>query len=111
MDIHAYPTDAQTPVDGAEAARIAAQHLPAEPPGTDRHIIEFPEGFTVFAVRPLHAPPDRPIPVDGSVHVIDKATGAVSYWPTYPSDVIAEQYRRLLSTGRLIVDDEWPEQD
>ncbi|MFE7719990.1 hypothetical protein ACFU44_13220 [Nocardia rhizosphaerihabitans] len=103
MDIHAYPTDAQTPVDRAEATRIAADHLPPIP-DTDHHIVEFTGGFVVFAVRPLHAPPDRPLPVGGSVHVIDKATGAVSYWPTYPCGVIAAQY----ATARVVVDDEWP---
>ncbi|MFF2086038.1 hypothetical protein ACFVVM_19860 [Nocardia sp. NPDC058176] len=111
MDIHAYPTGAHTPVDREEAARVAAEHLPAETPGTDRHIVEFADGFTVFDVRPLHAPPDRPIPVGGSVHVIDKATGAVSYWPTYPSEAIAAQYALMRESGRLIVEESWPDPD
>ncbi|MFC6011049.1 hypothetical protein [Nocardia lasii] len=107
MDIHAYPTDAQTPVDLAEASRIAAEHLPAELPGHTREIIEFTSGFTVFAVAPLHAPPDRPVPIGGSVYVIDKATGAVSFWPTYPSDTVAATY----ATGRVIIAETWPDQD
>lgn len=111
MDIHAYPTDAHTPVDQEEATRIAAEHLPAEMPETDRHIVEFADGFTVFDVLPLHAPPDRPIPVGGSVHVIDKATGAVSFWPTYPSGVIAAQYALMRQLGQLIVEESWPDQD
>lgn len=111
MDIHAYPTDAQTPVDLAEATRVAADHLPADLPGHDRQIVEFADGFTVFAVQPLHAPPDRPIPIGGSVYVIDKATGAISFWPTYPTGVIAAQYALLLAAGRLVVADAWPDQD
>ncbi|APE36360.1 hypothetical protein BOX37_23215 [Nocardia mangyaensis] len=111
MDIHAYPTDARTPVDREEAIRIAAEHLPGEIPETDRHIVEFADGFTVFDVRPLHAPSDRPIPVGGSVHVIDKETGAVSFWPTYPSDLIAAQYALMRESGRLIVEANWPDPD
>ena len=107
MDIHAYPTDAQTPVDRAEAIRIAAEHLPADPSGHEREIIEFDAGFTVFAIAPLHAPPQRPVPIGGSVYVIDKATGAVSFWPTYPSDTVAAKY----ATGRVIVAETWPDQD
>ncbi|MBW0270742.1 hypothetical protein ATM97_06905 [Nocardia sp. MH4] len=107
MDIHAYPTDAQTPVDRAEATRIAADHLPPPIPATDRHIVEFAGGFVVYEVRPLHAPVDRPLPIGGSVYVIDKATGAVSYWPTYPCSAVAERYE----AGRVIVEDDWPEQD
>ncbi|MBC7305022.1 MAG: hypothetical protein H5T78_29255 [Nocardia sp.] len=111
MDIHAYPTDAQTPVDQAEAIRIAAEHLPADAPGHDRQIVEFADGFAVFAVEPLHAPPDRPIPVGGSVYVIDKQTGAVSFWPTYPSEVVAAHYTLLHAAGRLVVADAWPDQE
>ncbi|MFD3703972.1 hypothetical protein ACFWUP_12540 [Nocardia sp. NPDC058658] len=111
MDIHAYRTDALTPVDRAEATRVAAEYLPADQPGHDRKIVEFADGFAVFAVQPLHAPPDRPIPIGGSVYVIDKATGAVSFWPTYPPGVIAAHYGLLLAADRLIVADEWPELD
>ncbi|MGW5917595.1 hypothetical protein ACWFPY_01270 [Nocardia fluminea] len=111
MDIHAYPTDAQTPVDRAEAARVAAEHLPADLPGHERRIVEFADGFAVFAVQPLHAPPDRPIPIGGSVYVVDKATGAVSYWPTYPSGVIAAHYALVVAAGQLVVADAWPDQD
>ncbi|WP_336081163.1 hypothetical protein [Nocardia sp. SSK8] len=107
MDIHAFPTDAQTPVDRAEAARIAADHLPADAPDTERRIIEFPEGFAVFAVVRTNAPPDPPVPVGGSVYVIDKPTGAVSAWPTYPPALIAAHY----ATARLIVADDRPEPD
>ncbi|MFC4375046.1 hypothetical protein ACFO5K_13150 [Nocardia halotolerans] len=111
MDIHAFPTGAHTPVDQAEAAGIADRHLPTAAPGTERRIVEFAQGFTVHVVDPTHAPPDRPVVVPGSVYVIDKATAAVSCWPTYPSELVAEQYAHLLRTGRLIVADEWPEQD
>ncbi|MFB7875638.1 hypothetical protein ACFC06_10310 [Nocardia sp. NPDC056064] len=107
MDIHAFPTGAQTPVDRAEATRIADDHLPADAPGTERRIAEFPEGFAVFAVVPTHAPADRPVPVGGSVYVIDKRTGAVSAWPTYPPSLIAEQY----AAARVIVEDTWPDPD
>lgn len=111
MNIHAYPTDAHTPVDRAEATRVAAEHLPADLPGHNREIVEFADGFVVFAVQPLHAPPDRPIPIGGSVYVIDKATGAVSFWPTYPCGVIAAHYALLLAAGQLVIADSWPDQD
>ncbi|MEU3014412.1 hypothetical protein [Nocardia asteroides] len=105
MDIHAYPTDAHTPVDRAEAIRVAATHLP-DIPGTDRHVVEFADGFAVFAVRPQHAPPDRPLPVGGSVHVVDKTTGAISRWPTYPVSAIEHRY----TADRVIVEDSWPDE-
>ncbi|MFD5180991.1 hypothetical protein ACFWM1_34630 [Nocardia sp. NPDC058379] len=107
MDIHAYPTDAHTPVDRAEATRLAADHLPPPQPDTERRIVEFATGFVAFEIRPLHAPVDRPLPVGGSVYVIDKATGAVSFWPTYSCAAVADRYE----AGQVIVEDAWPDQD
>ncbi|MGW5314882.1 hypothetical protein [Nocardia thailandica] len=110
MDIHAYPTGARTPVDGEEAARIAARHLPDPPAGSGWHITEFEAGFTVVAVDPRPAAAHRPLTLGGTVHVVDKATGAVSFWPTYPGALVAELYGRMREEGTLIID-AWPAPD
>ncbi|MFC4126306.1 hypothetical protein [Nocardia rhizosphaerae] len=107
MDIHAYPTDARTPVDQTEATRLAAAELPAPAPWTERHVAEFDTGFVVYDARPQRAAAGRAQPVGGSVYVIDRATGAVSFWPSYPCAVIAELY----AARRVVVADGWPEQD
>ncbi len=117
MQIHAYPTDARVPVDLAEAHRVTERHLtdPRDlPVGITRVVTEFAAGFTVVAVR--HAKPDLPesFPpsvVHGSVCVIDRDTGAVSYWPTYPAEVVAAMYTEFLRTGELVVAADWPDPD
>ncbi|MEU2038133.1 hypothetical protein [Nocardia niwae] len=117
MDIHAYPTEATTPVDLTEAHRIADHHL-ANGDYTDRGITyrltEFDTCFVAVATfpHPPHAEPDSPLViVGGSVCVIDKPTGAISYWPTYPADMVADQYTTALQDGHLIIEDGWPEDD
>lgn len=115
MDIHAYPTESSTPVDRTEAARIAERYLSGADHaerGITHLLTEFDAGFTVVAVfppAPNAGPNPPPIIVGGSVCVIDKATGAVSFWPTYPIDLVAEQYTDAVSSGRLVVEDSWPE--
>ncbi|MGK8523644.1 hypothetical protein ACRS6B_19795 [Nocardia asteroides] len=117
MDIHAYPTEATTPVDLTEAHRIADRHLTNgdyTERGITYHLTEFDTCFVAVAAfaRPTHADPNSPLVlVGGSVCVIDKSTGAVSYWPTYPADLIADQYATALEEGRLIIEDSWPEDD
>ncbi|MCP2287255.1 hypothetical protein ACFYT3_21885 [Nocardia amikacinitolerans] len=116
MEVHAYPTSATTPVDLAAAQQIAARYLSVTEQGSEiAHLVtEFDGGFVVVAVRgpiPENSSPLPPPVIGGTVSVIDKATGAVSYWPTYPAAVIAEQYDEMLRTGRLIVADDWPTED
>ncbi|WP_280252043.1 hypothetical protein [Nocardia abscessus] len=117
MDIHAYPTEATTPVDLTEAHRIVGHHLTngdyAER-GITYLLREFDTCFVAVAAfpRPPQADPDSPqVVVGGSVCVIDKPTGAVSFWPTYPADLVADQYTTALEDGRLIIEDSWPEDD
>ncbi|WP_228003092.1 hypothetical protein [Nocardia australiensis] len=119
MDIHAYPTAASTPVNLTEAERIADQYLPTADdaePGITNLLTEFDSGFTVVAIflPPPGTDPHTPLPpptVGGSVYVIDKATGAVSFWPSYPTDLVAELYAEALRTDGLIIDPDWPEED
>ncbi|WP_433201285.1 hypothetical protein ACQP1G_10040 [Nocardia sp. CA-107356] len=117
MDIHAFPTEADTPVDLAEAQRIADHYLSTDGDADldIRNLLtEFDAGFVVVAIFPPppgvdpHAPPHPPA-IGGSVCVIDKPTGAVSYWPTYPTALVAEQYTQAMQSGRLIIEDSWPE--
>ncbi|MFI6959468.1 hypothetical protein ACIBJI_39135 [Nocardia sp. NPDC050408] len=115
MDIHAYPTEANIPVDLPEAQRLADHYLPTED-GISNLLTEFEVGFTVVAIFPPppgidpHKPPLPPA-IGGSVCVIDKPTGAISYWPTYPTAVVAEQYTQAMQSGRLIIEDSWPDED
>ncbi|MEV6321172.1 hypothetical protein AB0M45_08230 [Nocardia sp. NPDC051787] len=117
MDIHAYPTEAPTPVDLPEAHRITDRYLTAgdhAARGITYHITEFDTCFVAVAFfdGPPHADPNVPVVVvGGSVCVIDKPTGAVSYWPTYPATMVADQYTAALQDGRLIIEDDWPEED
>ncbi|WP_433683452.1 hypothetical protein [Nocardia sp. CA-119907] len=119
MDIHAYPTEATLPVDLAEAQRIADHYLSSADDvdrGITNLLTEFDSCFTVVAIFAPHPgidPHKPPLPpaIGGSVCVIDKPTGAVSYWPTYPTDLVAEQYTRAMQSGRLIIEDGWPEDD
>jgi hypothetical protein len=119
MDIHAYPTKAATPVNLAEAQRIADTYLSAADDaewGITKLLTEFDSCFTVVAIFPPppgtdpHTPPLPPA-IGGSICVIDKATGAVSYWPSYPTSLVAEQYADMLRTGRLIIEPDWPTED
>ncbi|MGY4102791.1 hypothetical protein ACW2Q0_25015 [Nocardia sp. R16R-3T] len=115
MDIHAYPTEANIPVDLAEAQRIADHYLPTDD-GISNLLTEFDAGFVVVAIfspPPGIDPRNPPLPptIGGSVCVIDKPTGAISYWPTYPITAIAEQYTRAMQSGRLIIEDSWPVDD
>ncbi|MEU6184634.1 hypothetical protein [Nocardia sp. NPDC047038] len=117
MDIHAYPTDATTPVDPTEAHRIAERLLTNgdyADRGISYQLAEFDTCFVAVATFPRspHADPDSPpVIVGGSVCVIDKPTGAVSYWPTYPADLVADQYATALRDGTLVIEDDWPEDD
>ncbi|MEU7766948.1 hypothetical protein AB0B25_17700 [Nocardia sp. NPDC049190] len=117
MDIHAYPTEAATPVDQSEAHRIARRYLSNDDDaarGITHRITEFDTCFVVVAVFPRSRSTDPNVPmvvVGGSVCVIDKPTGAVSFWPTYPADLVAEQYAAALRDDRLVIEDDWPEED
>ncbi|WP_405177640.1 hypothetical protein OG225_25625 [Nocardia sp. NBC_01377] len=113
MEVHAYPTEATVPVDLAEARRIADLHLRDPDDAADdigSVVTEFDAGFTVVAVRGTAEADRLPKPaIGGSVCVIDKSTGAISFWPTYPTALIAEQYAVMRDTGRLVVEDSWPD--
>ncbi|WP_216911913.1 hypothetical protein [Nocardia noduli] len=113
MEVHAYPTEATVPVDLAEARRIADLHLRDPDDAADdigSVVTEFDAGFTVAAVRGTAEAGRLPKPaIGGSVCVIDKSTGAISFWPTYPTALIAEQYAVMRDTGRLVVEDSWPD--
>ncbi|MEV0245677.1 hypothetical protein AB0H76_03700 [Nocardia sp. NPDC050712] len=110
MQVHAYPTDATVPVALPEAERIAATHL-ADPgdaaAGIESIVTEFDTCFTVVARVPSTA--DQTIaPPLTPVSVIDKATGAVSYWPSYPVTLVAERYGAALADAGLVIEEHWP---
>ncbi|MGV9822148.1 hypothetical protein [Nocardia xishanensis] len=117
MEVHAYPTRATTPVDLPSAENIAAEYLSSpedRAAGITNVITEFEGGFVVVAIHGPAPEGDSPLPppvIGGSVSVIDKATGAVSYWPTYPVASVAEHYDQMLRTGKLVIADDWPNPD
>ncbi|MEV6387367.1 hypothetical protein [Nocardia xishanensis] len=106
-----------TPVDLPAAEDIAAEYLCSpedRAAGITNVVTEFEGGFVVVAIHGPVPEGDSPLPppvIGGSVSVIDKATGAVSYWPTYPVDLVAEHYDQMLRTGKLVIADDWPNPD
>lgn len=116
MDIHAYPTECTTPVTPAEAERLAERYLAFDEhtgPGIANRITEFDSCFVVVAVFAPPAPTESdtapsPLPIGGTVSTIDKASGAITLWPTYPVDVVAGHHATAVHNGTLIIEDTWP---
>ncbi|MBF6214672.1 hypothetical protein IU433_25825 [Nocardia puris] len=112
MRVHAYPTGAATPVDATAARGIADKYFPRQAGDEITTVItEFDTCFVVSGVLgPLAANGEGVPPplAAGSMSVIDKETGAVSLWPTYPVAWIAEQYAKARAEGGVVVEDAWP---
>ncbi|GAA5085239.1 hypothetical protein GCM10023319_31030 [Nocardia iowensis] len=116
MDIHAYPTECTTPVTLAEAERLAERYLSFDDDagrGITNRITEFDSCFVVVAIfvpppSTESRTPPTPLPIGGTVSTIDKATGAITLWPTYPPDLVAEHHEAALRAGRLIIEETWP---
>ena len=69
-------------------------------------VSEFDLGFVVWTKQP---PAVLPIPGDGGRTVIDRATGALTTWPSVPPDVVAGLYREhrpAVAARRRTVDPE-----
>ncbi|MBF6544854.1 hypothetical protein [Nocardia brasiliensis] len=116
MDIHAYPTECTTPVTLAEAERLAERYLAFDADagrGVTNRITEFDSCFVVVATFAPPAPtesrtPPGPLPIGGTVSTIDKASGAITLWPTYPPDVVAGHHAAAVQNGTFIVEETWP---
>ncbi len=112
----AYPTHCHPPIDAAAARRLAERHLvPAAglPAGTSLHLVEFASCFTVIKLAPPGPAGPDGIPLHPSepgrgVVVIDKDTGAFSFWPSLAEGSVAEQYAAAKAAGELEYVDEWP---
>ncbi|MBR7836013.1 hypothetical protein KDL01_22245 [Actinospica durhamensis] len=112
----AYATDCHPPIDAAEARRLAELHLVPEaglPPDTSLRLTEFASCFTVTKLVP---PP--PVGTDGiplhptepgrGVVVIDKETGAFSFWPSLAEISVAEAFTAAKAAGGLEYVADWP---
>jgi hypothetical protein len=95
------PSDESTTVghgaiDCAEAWRRANLRL-LDHGGTSvlLHVEEFAEGYRAIPVLvEIPEAPSTPTLETPTTLVIDKTTGAVTYWPQLSLDVLAQQYRR-----------------
>ncbi|HEV2637377.1 MAG TPA: hypothetical protein VGX23_19650 [Actinocrinis sp.] len=111
MPHKAFPTDAHTPVDAAEADRIARAYLyppAARARGAEVIVTEYEDCFTVLVIKKVYFDPANPIPpsldpVDfgSGVNVIDKQTGAISQWSSLSDDRIAQMYSEHLAAGQI----------
>jgi hypothetical protein len=113
---HAYPAQCTTPVSLEEAERIARRYLVTRAEtqaGYSLVIEEYGPCFTVLT-RPEATPPADPTapprpPQPGSaVSVIDKETGGVSFWPSWPMEQVAQAYQEAKLAGEITFLDEWP---
>lgn len=105
--VPAYPTNAVTPLNLAEARRIADEYLssPAERAAGYRNLLdEYDICFTVVTA----APPSAGADYGAAVTVIDKKTGCISYWPSWSTDMVAEEYKRVLKAGEVEIQPSWP---
>lgn len=119
MTWRAYPAECTTPVSPEEAERIARRYLVPSTlaeGGYSLAIEEFEDCFTV-RTRPRpqpHPDPAAPLapPQPGSaVNVIDKETGGVTFWPSWPMDAVAAAYREAKLAGQVELLSEWPAAD
>ncbi|MBR7832075.1 hypothetical protein KDL01_02325 [Actinospica durhamensis] len=113
----AYATDGPAPADLAQASLLAERYLVPEvgllPEGARLHVVEFASCFTVVKIT---APPPvgedgiplHPAEPGGGVTVIDKETGAISFWPSWGESFVAEKYAEAKAAGEIEYVVEWP---
>lgn len=119
MTWRAYPAECTIPVSRSEAERIARRYLVPSTlaeEGYSLAIEEFDACFTVRA-RPNPrvaadptAPPAPPQP-GSAVNVIDKETGGVTFWPSWPENAVAAAYQEAKLAGQVELLSEWPTAD
>ena len=113
----AYVTDGPPPVDLAQARLLAERYLVPEvgllPEGARLHVVEFDSCFTV--VKITSAPPVgedgiplHPVEPGGGVTVIDKETGAFSFFPSWGESFAAEKFAEAKSAGEVEYVAQWP---
>lgn len=113
---HAYPAECTVPVSPEEAERIARRHLISPElaeQGYSLAVEEFEACFTV-RVRPnprdaAPAGPPRPPEPGGAVDVIDKETGGVTFWPSWPTAAVAAAYQEAKLAGQVELLGAWPD--
>jgi hypothetical protein len=88
------------PVDAAAAQAIGdawvnASGFSAEP--IRAGIYEFDLGYIVYPLAPARA--GQPQNVGAARGIIDRASGQLSLWPSYPFPMVAQMYRASLQDG------------
>jgi hypothetical protein len=113
----AYATDARPPIDLAQARLLAERYLVPEvgllPEGARQHVVEFASCFTVVKILPSPPLGEDGIPLGpaepgGGVTVIDKETGAFSFWPSLGESFVAERFAEAKAAGEIEHVAEWP---
>lgn len=105
----AYATDARPPIGTAQARLLAERYLvPAAglPAGTSLEISEFASCFTVVKVTPpppvgADGIPLHPVEPGRGVAVIDKETGAISFWPSWGTSFAAAKFAEAKAAGMI----------
>ena len=117
MKMPAYATDARPPIDLAQAHLLVERYLVPDvgllPEGATLDISEFASCFTV--VKRLPPPPVgedgiplHPVEPGGGVTVIDKETGAISFWPSWGTSFAAQKFAEAKAAGEIEHKTEWP---
>lgn len=116
MKWQAYPAECTTPVSPAEAERIARRYLVSDREVAEGYSLVLEEHEICYTMRTRPAPkpvtdptvPPRPPEPGQSVTVIDKETGGVTFWPSWPMATVAQAYKEAKLAGNVELLDEWP---
>lgn len=115
----AYATDCRFPIDRAEALRLvgAYLHLGGDlPEGRTLNVDEWDSCFTVtVSLPPPPLGPDgiplRPVEPGGGITVLDKETGHFSFWPSWGTSYVVQQFAEVKAAGTFDYRADWPEPD
>jgi hypothetical protein len=112
----AYPAECTTPVSPEEAERIARRYLVSAALVDDGYSLAIDEFDACFTVRTrANSSQDagstvlRPPQPGSAVSVIDKGTGGVTFWPSWPAAAVASAYQEAKLAGDVELLGEWPE--
>lgn len=114
----ALPAGGSTPVTHAEAERIAYHYLYSEQNRERGDLVVVQEHEACFTVRvqprPVasadpSAPPLPPANSGSGVSVIDKENAGVTFWPSWPAEVVAKAYQDAKAAGEVELAAEWPQ--
>ena len=100
-----------------EAERIVREYLYSQENRDRGDLIVIEEHELCFTVRVQpkpappadpSAPPRPPANMGAGVSVIDKENGGVTFWPSWPMEVVAAAYREARLAGDVELAADWP---